>query len=125
VAWLVSILRQGCEGERLGQTAMPINPFKEQGVFDPEAIAAMGEAFDAACGELDCTTQPEVVRELIAGLIIAAACRGELDPVRLRMVAVAGFAICCPRGRATSGADAEPKVSARAGARERLPHAVS
>jgi hypothetical protein len=47
----------------------------------------MGEAFRAACEELDCTTQPEVVRELIAGLIIAAVCRGELDPVRLRMAA--------------------------------------
>lgn len=76
----------------------------------------MGEAFHAACEELDCTTQPEVVRELIAGLIIAAVCRGELDPVRLRMAAVAGFMICRPRGQAASAADAEPKVSARAGA---------
>jgi hypothetical protein len=67
---------------------MPINAYSEQGGFDPEATAAMGEAFDAACEELHCTTQPDVVRELIATLIIAAASRGELDPVRLRMVAV-------------------------------------
>jgi hypothetical protein len=89
-------------------------PIKKQGAFDPEATAAMGEAFDAACEELHCTTQPEVVRELIAGLIIAAANRGELDPVRLRMLAVAGFAICCPRGLTASAASAEPKVSAGA-----------
>jgi hypothetical protein len=34
----------------------------------------------------------------IATLIIAAASRGELDPVRLRMVAVAGFATRNRRG---------------------------
>ncbi len=78
------------EHQRLGQTAMPINFSTEQGAFDPEATAAMGEAFDAACKDLHRTTQPEVVRELIATLIIAAASQGELDPVRLRMVAVAG-----------------------------------
>jgi hypothetical protein len=86
------------------------------GVFDPEATAAMGEAFDAACEELHCVTQPELVRELIAGLIIAAASRGELDPVRLRMVAVAGFATRGPRNPTALAPDAEPKASARAGA---------
>jgi hypothetical protein len=88
--------------------------FPEQGAFDPEATAAMGEAFDAACEELRCTTQPDVVRGLIATLVIAAASRRELDPVRLRILAVAGFATRGPRY--PSGADAEPKVSARAGA---------
>jgi hypothetical protein len=77
---------------------MPINRFPEQGAFNPEATAAMGEAFDAACEELRCTTQPEVIRELIASLIIAAASRGELDPLRLRNVALAGFTIFRPRG---------------------------
>jgi hypothetical protein len=52
------------EGQRLGQTAMPINSSVGQGVFDPEATAAIGEAFDAACEELHCATQSEVVREL-------------------------------------------------------------
>jgi hypothetical protein len=85
-------------------------PIKKQGAFDPEATAAMGEAFDAACEELDCTSQPDVVRELIATLIIAAASGGELDPVRLRIVAVAGFATRPSR----FGTDAVSKVSARA-----------
>jgi hypothetical protein len=95
---------------------MPISSFAGQSAFEPEATAAMGEAFDAACEELHYTTQPEVVRELIATLIIAAAIRSELDPVRLRMVAVATFATRIPRDPASSTADAEPKVSARAGA---------
>ena len=72
---------------------MPINPSTEQGVFEPEATAAMGEAFDAACEELHCTSQPEVVREFIAALIVGAASRGELDPVRLRAAALSGFPV--------------------------------
>jgi hypothetical protein len=83
---------------------MPIDSSTERGVFEPEATAAMGKAFDAACEELHCTSQPEVVRELIATLVIAAASRGELDPVRLRMVALAGFAICRPFGLPASPA---------------------
>jgi hypothetical protein len=47
-------------------------------------------------------TQPEAVRELVAGLVIAAASRGELNPDRLRMVALAGFEICRQRGLAAS-----------------------
>jgi hypothetical protein len=77
---------------------MRINPFTQQGAFGPEVTAAMGKAFDAACKELHCTSQPEVIRERIATLILAAASRGELDPVRLRMVALPGFTIFCPRG---------------------------
>ena len=91
-------------GSDLGVNAMPTNPSTEHGVFEPEATAAMGEAFDAACEELHCTSQPEAVRELVATLVIAAASQGELDPIRLRMVALAGFAICRPRGLAASAA---------------------
>jgi hypothetical protein len=80
---------------------MPIISFPKQGAFAPEATAAMGAAFDAACEELHCTTQPEVIRERIATLIIAAASRGELDPVRLRMVAVARFAPPLTAGQVT------------------------
>jgi hypothetical protein len=85
---------------------MPINSFTEQGAFGPEATAAMGEAFDAACDELLCTSQPEVIRELIAGLIIATASRGEVDPIRLRMIALAGFTIFRPRGLPAATANA-------------------
>jgi hypothetical protein len=66
---------------------MPIDPSLEDGVFEPEATAAMGEAFEAACKELQDGGEPEV-RKLIAKRIIAAARRGELDPVRLRTAAL-------------------------------------
>ncbi len=66
---------------------MPIDPSLEQGVFEPEATAAMGEAFDVACRGLHDGGEPEV-RKIIAKRIIAAARRGELDPVRLRTAAL-------------------------------------
>jgi hypothetical protein len=62
---------------------MPIRNFIQPGAFDPEEIAAMTEAFDAACKTLGDIDQPEVAREVIAGRIIAAAKLGERDPARL------------------------------------------
>jgi hypothetical protein len=67
---------------------MPVNPSLERGVFEPDATAAMGEAFEAACNHLHDAGKAEVVRQLIAERIIAAARRGELDPVRLRAAAL-------------------------------------
>jgi hypothetical protein len=81
-----------------------MNPFAQQGAFDPEATAAMGEAFDATCEELHFTSQPQAIRELIARLIITAASRGELDPIRLRMATLARFTIFRPRGLPASAA---------------------
>jgi hypothetical protein len=81
---------------RKGQTGgggMPNNPFTAQGAFEPDATAAMGEAFDAACKELHCTRPFEMVREFIAALILAAAKQGEFDPGRLQMAALVGFAM--------------------------------
>jgi len=66
---------------------MPIRSFT--GAFDPEAIAAMSEAFEAARNELNEAGQPKVAPEVIATRIIAAARRGERDPVRLRAAALA------------------------------------
>jgi hypothetical protein len=71
---------------------MPIDLSKEHGVFEPEATAAMGEAFDAACKELHGAGQPEVVRKLMAR-IIAAVSRGELDPVRLPTAALSWIVV--------------------------------
>lgn len=67
---------------------MPLDPFIEHGAFGPEATAAMGEAFEAACKELRDAVKTEPVRRLIARRIIAAARRGELDTVRLRIAAL-------------------------------------
>jgi hypothetical protein len=68
---------------------MPIGSFIQPGAFDPEAIAAMSEAFEAACNELDEAGHPKVAPEVIAARIIAAARTGERDPVRLRAAALA------------------------------------
>jgi hypothetical protein len=73
--------------------AMPIHSFMSA-AFDPEAVAAMTEAFDTACREIQDTDQPEVRREVIAGRIIAAARLGEREPVRFLEAALAP-----PRGR--------------------------
>jgi hypothetical protein len=68
---------------------MPIDSFPQPGAFEPEVLAAMGEAFEAACNELNEAGQPKVAREVIAGRIIAAARAGERDPARLRAAALA------------------------------------
>lgn len=69
---------------------MPNHCSLEDGVFDFEVTALMGEAFDAACEELH-FPKHKWLCELIAARIIAAARRGEIDPVRLRSIAVAGM----------------------------------
>jgi hypothetical protein len=65
---------------------MPID--LEHGAFEPDATAAMSEAFEAACKELRELGQLEMVRKVVARRIIAAARRGELDPVHLRTAAL-------------------------------------
>ena len=71
--------------------AMSIQSFVKLGEFEPDAIAAMSEAFEAACKELNDDGQPKLVLEVIAERIIAAASIGERDPVRLRKAALAGL----------------------------------
>jgi hypothetical protein len=67
---------------------MAIDLSTEFGVFGPEATTAMGEAFEAACKEFPNASPPEGMRELVAKRIIAAARRGELCPIRLRIEAL-------------------------------------
>jgi hypothetical protein len=67
---------------------MPIDPSLEQGVFVPEATAAMARAFEATCNELHDIGGLPLVRKVVAERIIAAARRGELDPVRLQTAAL-------------------------------------
>jgi hypothetical protein len=47
------------------------------GGFDPETIAVMSEVLDVAFEKLQDTGEPDVVREIIATRIIAAARLGE------------------------------------------------
>ena len=80
-------------GGRRKVVAVKMRTFAMPGAFEPEAIAAMSEAFEAACEVLHDAGPPEVVREIIAGRIIAAARFGERDPAHLRVAALAGHQI--------------------------------
>ena len=53
-------------------------------VFDDQATKAMGEAFDAACKDLDETGQPSIVYQAVAKCIIEMAKSGVRDPETLR-----------------------------------------
>ena len=68
---------------------MPINSPNDC-IFEPEATALMGDAFEAACEGLH-FPKHKWARELIASRIIAAARGGELDPGRLRSAALVGM----------------------------------
>ncbi len=59
------------------------------GVFDDHATRVMGEAFDTASKQIDAAS--DIVYEAIAARIIAAAHKGERDPVRLRNAGLAGL----------------------------------
>jgi hypothetical protein len=52
--------------------------------FGPEVLAAMSAAFDATIASLRKEDQRDVVCEIIAKRIVAAALSGERDPERLR-----------------------------------------
>jgi hypothetical protein len=69
----------------VGMDAMPIRSFIHSGAFEPEVVAAMSEALEAACKE-----QPNVARGTIANRILAAAKFGVRDPARLREAALRG-----------------------------------
>ena len=70
-----------------------ILPFFVDAGFDPEAVTAMGEAFNLACKALHDRGQPELVREVIARQIIKGAKTGERDPKRLCAFALRAFGI--------------------------------
>ena len=68
---------------------MPIHLFVQADAFDPETVAVMGEAFEAALKEFDETGQTTAVREAVARRIIYAAKLGERDRDRLREAGLA------------------------------------
>jgi len=64
-------------------------------VLDEHATKAIGEAFEAACRDLDETEQPSVVYEAVARRIIELAKSGERDPNKLRDRALTAFGRLC------------------------------
>ena len=63
----------------------------DRSVFDESATRIMGEAFDAACAELNDSNLSPLVCEIIADRIIQAAKWGERDPQRLCRIGIAAM----------------------------------
>jgi hypothetical protein len=69
-----------------------ILPFRKTGiVFDDEVTQIVGDAFDAACKELQDSEQPAIVYEVVAKRIMDAAKNGERDTTRLRDAGLAAL----------------------------------
>ena len=58
-------------------------PFSQDSAFEPEVTAAMAAAFERACRTISGHTQIDVVREIIAKLIVELARRGDADEEQL------------------------------------------
>ena len=77
-----------------------IHPFIQNSAdFDDETTRRLGEAFDAACQSMGDRGLPDIVREIIARRIIAAAKQGERDPKQLCNTALAALGIDDQLGR--------------------------
>jgi hypothetical protein len=58
-------------------------PVPQDTFFGPEATWVMGVAFDKVCCSLHASSQPNIVKEVIAKRIIDLAREGESDPEQL------------------------------------------
>jgi hypothetical protein len=70
---------------------MPITPYLQLKVFDPETTRAMGVAFDKACQRLGLSLTPDAMTESVAKVIIDLAEAGETDAEQLYQRALAHF----------------------------------
>jgi len=70
---------------------MPIRPYLQSRVFEPETVAAMGAAFEKACRKLGLARTHDAATEIVAKVIIELAERGERDPERLYVGALMHF----------------------------------
>jgi hypothetical protein len=68
-------------------------PFTRHAIFDPDAAAALGAAYDKAIRSLGGGNPPKIVEELIATRIVAQAAQGERDPRRLCEAALRGISL--------------------------------
>jgi hypothetical protein len=79
----------GQEGK--GANQVPITPFLQSKVFDPELTKAMGIAFEKACRTLRLKLTSDPATEAVARVIIGLAEAGERDPELLYQRTVAHF----------------------------------
>ncbi len=70
---------------------MPIRPYLQSRVFEPEIVEAMGVAFEKACRTLRLSHTHDPATEMVAKLIVGLAEQGETDAERLHEGAVAHF----------------------------------
>jgi hypothetical protein len=75
------------------QNKCSIIPFGRGQAFDEQTTKIVGDAFDKTLIELHDSGQPELVREIIARLILNEASRGERDPERLCALALVSLGI--------------------------------
>ena len=90
-----------------------ILPFiRPETAFDDSTTQIMGQAFDAACAELQDVDLPNLAREIIAERIIGAAKRGERDPKRLCDIGVAAIRPNRKPDRTPSGSGNQSQITA-------------
>ena len=71
---------------------MPIRPFLREQSFAPEAVSAMGIAFERVCADLRLTDKSDRLTEVVAKRIIDLAADGSCsDPDQLHAAAIASF----------------------------------
>jgi len=75
----------------MGGGDMPISPYLQWKVFEPEATAAMGVAFEKACRRLGLSLTRDAMTESVAKVIVDLAEAGETDAERLYERALAHF----------------------------------
>lgn len=74
-------LKRGSLAFRHTERGMPITPFLNREGFDPEAVSAMGSAFEKVCARLNLSRQAgDLVTQLVAAKIINFAQQGLSDP---------------------------------------------
>ncbi len=72
----------------MGQILQFIRPYD---VFDPDALAILGDAYDKAIASLHDRGQPAIVRETMAIRMFELASKGERDRQRLCNAALAAL----------------------------------
>jgi hypothetical protein len=72
---------------------MSIVPYLNDAAFTPEVVAAMTAAYDRACLTINCQSQTDLVKELLASRIVALAKEGHTDANVLYHRALAAFGI--------------------------------
>src|SRR5688572_16379149 len=75
----------------IGRFWVPLYRLLENGAFEPDAVKAMGIAFEDVCGALGLADTNDALRDLVARKVIELAQQGERDGDRLRELTLDHF----------------------------------